>query len=954
MTEKGDELLSFFKEKGSKSFLSSKSPISLGKKDTVFAVEAKDLYLFILDPNKKRHFLCSCQLPIFFGYEPTDIYELLIFAKQETVCYELPASSFKEFSTPQFIQAFDSWIEILYPSFAKSFLEEKKERVVPNQTLPLSSDQIYVLKGEAKNLWMRLKEGEVFIFDDANLALSSQNPFFPIGPQIWVKASRQSSKIEILDTAALLQQNLWMQAIQNFYKVFFHIIASKIEEQEKKEKILLEERISERKHNLKATLSQIEAIFVSPHAKLLKPRQDPLEDACQWIGREMQLDFLFPKEEYKNTEERLNAICASSQIHKRKVKLRGKWWKEAECHLLGFLKKEERPVALLRKGQNYTMIDGSKKVHVDASLDSLFSRNAYVFYASVPPEIKKSNQIFRLLTHRYTAILGFIALFSVIASLIAFAFPITTKLLFLYAIPQNNSNLLLYLTIGLLGASLGFFFFSFIRNHYFLKLQSLASAFAWASLWDRLLKLSPQFFRRFSAGNLVWRLFSIEKTRMLLSANNTTFLLSGIFSFFYLLIMAFYSPLLTLLVFLIAIFSLLMLIPLSYFKIKILSKSLEIQSSIQGFLIQVIRGIAKLRTAGAESDAFSHWLSLFSHDKALQTKVQYLQNGATTLSAFFPIFTMAVVYGVLVTMAPLSLSSFLAFNIALGSFLSSLYPSYQILIQIVSALPLWKRTEIIFQETLEETKEKTDPGKLSGALFVDSVTFGYDPASPPVIRNLSFSIKPEQMVGIVGPSGSGKSTLIRLLLGFEKPQSGEIYYDGKALAHLDPRKVRKQIGTVLQGEIIRMGSIHSNLCTGGTYSSEQIKKALELSGFAEDLKALPMGLFTYIPMDGETLSGGQKQKLLLTKALLANPSFLIFDEATSALDNRMQEELFQNIAALNVTRIIIAHRLSTLKNVDWIYVIEKGEIVQQGTFETLSNTSELFSQMVHRQSLLPK
>ncbi|MDE3045517.1 MAG: ATP-binding cassette domain-containing protein [Verrucomicrobiota bacterium] len=414
--------------------------------------------------------------------------------------------------------------------------------------------------------------------------------------------------------------------------------------------------------------------------------------------------------------------------------------------------------------------------------------------------------------------------------------------------------------------------------------------------------------------------------------------------------MTLFSPLLTAAAISIALFSLLLTLFLSTSKISLLRQSLDIQGNIRALLLQMISGIGKLRVAGAEKNAFSHWASLFSRHKTLQLRERNLQTLATTFSTIFPLLTFWAVYALLLHSDPLSLPDFLAFQIALGLFLQAIYPFNQTLLALSRIVPLWERTRVILQEPLEEEKKKTDPGRLTGAILALSLSFSYDHRTP-ILQNISINIQPRELVAIVGPSGSGKSTLIRLLLGFEKPSSGGIYYDGKDLAHLDPRAVRKQLGTVLQGEELLAGPLYDNLISGGTFHPEQIHQALELSGFAEDIATLPMGLHTYLPLSGATLSGGQKQRLFLARALLTRPSILLFDEATSALDYRTQQAITQNIGALNITRVIITQHLAGVRNADRIYVLQKGSIVQSGTFDELASSPGLFADMISRQKL---
>jgi ATP-binding cassette subfamily C protein len=258
---------------------------------------------------------------------------------------------------------------------------------------------------------------------------------------------------------------------------------------------------------------------------------------------------------------------------------------------------------------------------------------------------------------------------------------------------------------------------------------------------------------------------------------------------------------------------------------------------------------------------------------------------------------------------------------------------------------------VIIEEPQELLMKKSNPGKLTGDIRLDHVTFSYEEEGASILNDVSIRLSPREMIGIVGPSGSGKSTLIRMILGFETPRSGAVYFNGKDLSHLNLSEVRKQMGVVLQGGGIIAGTLYQNIVAGGQYTEEEIDRAITLASFKNDLENFPMGLHTVVPMNGETLSGGQKQRLLITRALLPNPKILLLDEATSALDNNSQEEITQNIDQLDISRIVIAHRLSTIKNADRIYVLEKGEVTQTGSFESLSNEPGLFAEMLKRQKL---
>ncbi|HEY9805050.1 MAG TPA: ATP-binding cassette domain-containing protein, partial [Candidatus Obscuribacterales bacterium] len=208
---------------------------------------------------------------------------------------------------------------------------------------------------------------------------------------------------------------------------------------------------------------------------------------------------------------------------------------------------------------------------------------------------------------------------------------------------------------------------------------------------------------------------------------------------------------------------------------------------------------------------------------------------------------------------------------------------------------------------------------------------------------------PGEFIAIVGPSGSGKSTLFRLLLGFESPQIGQVFYDRQNLLSLDIHAVRRQIGVLLQNSRTNTASIFENIAGNALITMDEAWEAARHAGFADEITAMPMGMHTVVSEGGSNLSGGQRQRLLIARALALKPRILLFDEATSSLDNQTQAIVSESLKKLQITRIVIAHRLSTIQDADRIYVLEAGRVVQQGSFQQLMSQEGLFFRLMQRQ-----
>jgi len=380
----------------------------------------------------------------------------------------------------------------------------------------------------------------------------------------------------------------------------------------------------------------------------------------------------------------------------------------------------------------------------------------------------------------------------------------------------------------------------------------------------------------------------------------------------------------------------------------------ELSGKAQALLVQFLTGVAKLRVAFATGRALAVWARKFAAEKREFVASQRLANALSVFEAAFPTAaTMAIFAGAWSRLAegPLDTGEFLAFFLAFGQSMAAVGALATSLAEMLVVIPRLDRLKPLMAEDAEIGEPRNPPGELSGAIELGQVTFRYAPEGPKVLDKVTLRVTKGEYVAVVGPSGSGKSTLFRLLLGFEKPESGAVFFDGKPLGTLDIGAVRRQIGVVLQNGKLTAGSLYENICGSAQHPLERAWEAARLAGLADDIEAMPMGMHTVVAEGMDTLSGGQRQRLMIARALVHHPRILLFDEATSALDNRTQAVVSASLAGLNVTRIVIAQRLSTVKSADRILVLSGGEIVQTGAFEELAAAPGLFADLVRRQLL---
>ena len=372
---------------------------------------------------------------------------------------------------------------------------------------------------------------------------------------------------------------------------------------------------------------------------------------------------------------------------------------------------------------------------------------------------------------------------------------------------------------------------------------------------------------------------------------------------------------------------------------------------IFGRLFGLLEGIDKIRIAGREIPAFSQWAELFHRQQEANYRSQLVYCWLATTIAGTPLvlsmMLFAVVAGILD--ADMATGTFVAFSAALAQFTTAATQLSFALVASITVIPLYERLRPVLEAVPEKNDAAGDPGLLTGRIRLENVSFRYGPEAEPTLTGVTLNVQPGQNVALVGPSGAGKSTVMRLLLGFETPEHGSVVYDERNLASLNARMVRRQVGVVLQDSKPMPGTLLSNIIGNAALTEDDAWWAAERAGLTEDIKRMPMRMQTIVGENGVSFSGGQVQRLMIARAIVHRPRILFFDEATSALDNETQEDVMEAIDSLDATRIVVAHRLSTIRRADYLYVIDDGRIVQEGTYDTLLDEQGLFADLVRRQ-----
>lgn len=805
-------------------------------------------------------------------------------------------------------------------------------------------------------LWVRAQAGEALLLGQPGLAVGDGR--LPLPDHLWLQAQ---GKVELSAVGGgdwLAQDPQWT-ALDHFHRLAFKALRGWLEAAGEEEGQRLRQRQANEQASVAGALQALTAIVGRPRAGGAPAAEgDRLLAACRRVGEAAHIRIVPHPAALRGGVQLdpLANIARASHIRLRRVALKGRWWQQDAGPLLGYLEDGGEPVALLPRpdGLSYELHDpaSGRVSRVDAELAGRLQGFAYSFYRSFGEQALDLLGILRFGAVGRRRDMLTIGLMGVLVGVLGLLTPVATGQLIDSVIPSADHGQLAQLTLALIAVAFGSAMFELTRGFAQLRLEGKMDAGLQSAVWDRLLTLPASFFRQYSAGDLAMRANGITEIRRTLAGTTLSSMLSALFSVLSLGLMFAYSATLAWIGLGLVALAIAISAGLSWVTLRHERRLAEVEGRISGLVLQLLGGVAKLRASGAETRAFARWSRAFGEQQTLAFKAENSRNVVQVVNAVYPLLTSMVFFAAMAfLLGPdgLTTGQFLAFNAAAGTFTGAMVGLTNTVIGVLGIVPIYERAKPILQGVPEVDAAKADPGQLEGGIEVANVSFAYAPDQPLILDNVSLQIHPGEFVALVGPSGSGKSTLLRLLLGFEQPRAGSIYYDGQDLAGLDVGAVRRQLGVVLQNGVLMAGDIFTNIVGSAPLSLRDAEAAARMCGLDEDIKAMPMGMHTVVSDGGGTLSGGQRQRLLIARAIVTRPRILYFDEATSALDNRTQAIVSASLERLQATRVVVAHRLSTVVNADRIVVLQGGRIVQQGRYDELIQQGGLFAELARRQ-----
>lgn len=911
-----------------------------------------------------RHYLCTIAAPGFVGVFPgDDAAKVTISAVSRNATLSsiggsdlcgLAAKDAADLSV-----LLSGWIESLAGGLSRFFIPRSAPACIlsPGLEQIAAPDSLVVTAKGA--VWARIQDGEGRLMGLEEGLVKAGSAMIPITMDTWLLPGTHMAvagqSMEAACTAGEIFDHL-----SHYHRVYAACLACALEKRQNIEASRLRKRSEKGAQSLGDALGRFVRLVSSFDAHCAaKSPDDALAQACAIAAKPLGITVAdTPRLARRRGGDRpltVEMIARIARFRTRQVALRGDWWRQDLGPMVAFAEEDGRPLALVpHKDRFYSVHDpmsGAPPCRVTQALASNIAPLAWVLYAPLPDGRITPFGLLKLGLRNQRRDLLVALLSGLLASLVANILPIATAATFAHIIPGHHSGQLIQVGLALIMTAAAHVIFKITGDVALLRIEGRMAGKLQAGILDRLLRLPSSFFNRYSTGDLASRTLTIETLRKALTGLVLSSCLAALFSLVSLGLLFYYQPWAALT----ACFLMLLMLSVATFcgmrQLANLMEGEALSGSIQSQVLQMISGVAKLRVAGAENRAWINWSRNFTE---LRARSQRSRRVSTLFSVYLAIqdgLSMALIFAVIAGTSggTMETGAFLAFVSAFSMFMAAMTQLSRTIIQCFAVTPMVNLSRVLLDAVPEVDGNKAFPSQLMGHIEVNGVCFRYDRESPRVLNGLSLQVKPGQFIALVGPSGCGKSTLIKMLLGFEQPEAGGVFYDGVDLRTLDVQAVRRQIGVVLQAGRLMPGTIYENIKGASDASVDDAWDAARMAGLEADIRAMPMGMHTVLTEGTAALSGGQIQRLLIARAVVSKPRILLFDEATSALDNKTQAVVTDSLGRLSVTRIVIAHRLSTVQHADTIFVMDAGRVVESGTYAELMDRNGLFADLAHRQ-----
>ena len=877
----------------------------------------------------------------------------------DTLLRRLPITSLAAVRSAELAAHVDTWVTDVSTMLSRDVVPRPRPDVLvgPTQKPETRSGR---LSAQREVVWVsELTPGAglfMSLIDAAQGKSGAAAAAIPLTPVSWLTLTEEL-QLSARSSETLAEESLLLPALAHFHSVAFSLERLNRRLAVVDQANLDRARATNRRADEEGARRQLFNLY-----GLLEPEEaggsdSELLDVLRIIGRHEGIDFKGPaKTDTAGAGATLSDVLDASAVRGRQVRFAqaDKWWIGDSGAMLAFRKDDGRPVALLPGLLgHYREVDAfGCQTRVTPERAQSLRPEAWLFYQPLPSGVAGPRDLFRLARKRLTVDFARFGLTGLMGGLIMLLPAVVAGFILNEAIPTGTTNLLYAAAAALVALALMRALLHVLQGTALMRLEGRATSRVEAAFWDRLLRLPLRCLHRYSAGDLAMRGMTFQNLRDSVLGVVAKAVLSIVFLSPAFVLICFYDGVLGAITAAFGLLSIIATIILGLGQISPHGRAIRTTHHLAGRLFQLINGISKLRVDGAEGSAFAVWARDYREQKLAE-----LQRGTfeTHLQAFgtaLPLLAGAVL--ILAVTLPgqvtITAGDFFVIYLLFMLFLTGVARLGTSFSAAAAIMPALEQVRPFLTEPPEISVEGERVETLGGEIVFDHVDFQYDPDGPLILDDVSIHARPGEFIAIAGESGAGKSTLFRLALGLGQPSGGAVYYDGRDLRHLNINQVRRQVGAVPQTVQLHPQDLWDNIIGGHEEATtEDAWHAAKLAAVDRDIAAMPMGMFTNVGDSASVTSGGESQRITIAHALIRNPRILLLDEATNWLDNESQSKIMANLAGLTSTRIIIAHRLSTLRQADRIYVMQAGKVVQEGKFTELVAAEGVFRDLVSRQ-----
>ncbi|MYF28435.1 MAG: ATP-binding cassette domain-containing protein [Gammaproteobacteria bacterium] len=878
-----------------------------------------------------------------------------------TVLRRLPASKLSEVDPAELAEQVDTWLTEITDALSRFVGRIPRPTALAESGLTLDLAPPCTLSVRRDVVWVpqppRGTSAFMDIVDSADLAGSgSADAPIPLTRTSWLTLFEEATR-EGKSTETLAAEGVLLPALAAFRAVAFTL------ERLNRRLAVVDEANLERARTMsrhtaeKVARQRLFNMYDLPIDGDADVQDTALADALKIIGHREGIEFRIPaRPGVSDAPIGLVDVLDASGVRARRIRLNGEenWWRTDSNAMLAF-REDGQPVALL-PGMfgRYRMVDPVTKrsTRVTAARVEALSGDAWMFYRPLPAGAAKPADLVAMALHGSAAELARLVIAGLPGGLIKLLPALALGFVANHVAGGGSAGALYAVAIavagfGLLGAML-----HVLQSTAMMRLEGRSASRVEAAFWDRLLRLPPSVMHRHPSGDLAMAGMTFQNLRDGLQGVVADSLLSVVFLLPVFGVIFFYDAALGVATLVFSLASLVVTVGLGMRQISPYGRMISAGRRVAGRLFQIVGGITKLRVENAEGSAFAIWAGDYREQKRAELDLAALEGHSRAFGAALPFVAAGVLLLAVVTVGErtVPVGDFLVVYTVFIAFQSAVARLGESIGTVAATLPAFEQMRPLLAAVPETEVDGEPVDYLAGEILFDRISFRYDPDGPLILDDVTIRARPGEFVAIAGESGAGKSTLFRLALGIDRPGAGAVYYDGRDLRHLNLKQVRRQIGAVPQSVGLHPQDLWDNMVGHhDDVATEDVWKAARTAEMEDQIKAMPMGMMTMVGTSGSVLSGGESQRITIARSVIGSPRVMMFDEATNWLDNESQAKVMENLTALTSTRIVIAHRLSTLEQADRIYVLQAGKVVQSGSFTELMEVDGVFRELVRRQ-----